>query len=273
MKYLLLCCIALPLAAFTAFAQNSVVNSLVLKGNGGNRLTLTAPPGMTSNLSLSVPLLPSGGSLLGTDASGNLSLPDGGYIQLTEGPSAGGVHWTRVVAGDQSTDITWTLPNAMPSDNQVLTAVSTSSNAVTLGWTTPSGAGTSAYGYVYQLATLADATVVGGADIPFSNTGPANNVTHVPGTTTIVISNTGQYEVNYQVSITAGIGSALAIAVNGVVDASTVVNTLVATGIVSGKAIITLNAGDVITLRNNSLVALTLGLAPAVSGQLTIRAL
>ncbi len=36
----------------------------------------------------------------------------------------------------------------------------------------PSGAGLSSFGYAYELATIADATVVGGADVPLSNNGP-----------------------------------------------------------------------------------------------------
>jgi hypothetical protein len=44
----------------------------------------------------------------------------------------------------------------------------------------------------------------------------------------------------------------------------------VATGEVSGTAMLTLAAGDVLTLRNNSAVALTLTLAPNVGAQLNI---
>ena len=36
----------------------------------------------------------------------------------------------------------------------------------------PTGAGLSSFGYVYELATVIDATVVGGADVPLSNNGP-----------------------------------------------------------------------------------------------------
>jgi hypothetical protein len=120
------------------------------------------------------------------------------------------------------------------------------------------------------LATLADATVVGGADVPFSNNGPLTNITHTAGTTTVTVGLAGIYQIDYSASLTAGVGSQLAIAVNGTVDASTPVSALVATGVVSGQAMLTLAAGDVLTLRNNSAIPLTLALAPAVGAQLTL---
>lgn len=141
------------------------------------------------------------------------------------------------------------------------------------GATGPAGSGLAAFGYVFQLATIADATVVGGADVPFSNNGPLSNVSHTAGTTTAVISIAGTYELSYSVSITAGIGSQIAVAVNSTVNASTEINTLVATGNISGKAILSLAAGDVLTLRNNSAVAMTMNLAPGVGAQMTIKKL
>ncbi|MDG0809443.1 BclA C-terminal domain-containing protein [Cohnella rhizosphaerae] len=118
---------------------------------------------------------------------------------------------------------------------------------------------------------MANASVFGGADVPFSNNGPLfGDVVHIAGMTTFSVPNAGIYKINYSLSITAGIGSAMAIAVNGVVDPSTVVNVLVATGNVSGVAYLNLAAGDVITLRNNSMVPLTLGLSPGVGAQLVI---
>jgi hypothetical protein len=138
------------------------------------------------------------------------------------------------------------------------------------GATGATGAGIGEFGYTYELATIADATVVGGADIPFSNNGPLVGTTHTAGTTTVTVATAGTYKIDYEVNITAGIGAQIAIAVNGVVDASTPVSALVATGQLSGTAILDLAAGDVITLRNNSLVALTVTLAPAVGAQLNV---
>ncbi|WAJ26040.1 BclA C-terminal domain-containing protein [Lacrimispora xylanolytica] len=95
-------------------------------------------------------------------------------------------------------------------------------------------------------------------------------VTHTAGTTTVTVPTAGVYQIDYYVTITAGIGASIAIAVNGTVDPSTPVTALVATGEVSGTAMLTLAAGDVLTLRNNSAVALTLALAPSVGAQFNI---
>lgn len=145
------------------------------------------------------------------------------------------------------------------------------------GPTGPTGATGSStsldYGYVYQLAVSGSETVSGGADVLFSNNGPLLDIVHTAGTAPITVALAGTYQIDYGVSITAGVGSAIAIAVNGTVDASTTLSTLVATGQVSGSAMLTLAAGDVLTLRNNSAVSLTLALAPAVGAQFTIKLL
>lgn len=123
---------------------------------------------------------------------------------------------------------------------------------------------------MYQLATIASATVVGGSDIALSNNGPLTGVTHSAGSSTITVPTAGVYKIDYSVSITAGIGAAVAVAVNGSVDASSSIPLLIATGNVSNSLLLTLAAGDVLTLRNNSAVALTLALAPSVSASVTV---
>ncbi|WP_190259578.1 MULTISPECIES: hypothetical protein [Pelotomaculum] len=78
----------------------------------------------------------------------------------------------------------------------------------------------------YQLATVLDATVLGGADILFSNNGSLTGVSHTAGTATLTVDTTGVYMIDYNVNMTAGVGSQVAIAVNGVVDADTCVSAL-----------------------------------------------
>ena len=139
------------------------------------------------------------------------------------------------------------------------------------GPTGPTGiANIASYGYVYELATIADATVLGGTDVPFSNNGPLSGVTHIAGTTTVTVPTNGVYQVDYFVNIATGVNSSIALAVNSTVDASTSIDVLLTTGGINGTAILSLNAGDIITLRNNSAVAFTMGLAPGIGAQLNI---
>jgi hypothetical protein len=72
---------------------------------------------------------------------------------------------------------------------------------------------------------------------------------------------------DYYISINAEIRASSSIAVNGVVDTSTPVSALIGIGEVSGTVLLTLVAGIVVTIRNNSAVALILSLVPSVRAQ------
>jgi hypothetical protein len=104
--------------------------------------------------------------------------------------------------------------------------------------------------------------------VPFSNNGPLDGISHTAGTTTFTVSEAGTYLFAYSVTITSGIGAQIALAVNGVVDSSTSVELVESATEATGIATLTLSAGDVITLRNNSVTALTLVLAPSVGASL-----
>ena len=97
-----------------------------------------------------------------------------------------------------------------------------------------------------------------------------SGVTHTAATATVTVPTTGIYQIDYNVNLTAGALSAIAIAVNGTVDASTNISILQSTGETGGAVIISLSAGDIITLRNNSATPFILDLAPAVGAQLDI---
>ena len=137
-------------------------------------------------------------------------------------------------------------------------------------WTTlGGGGGISSYGYCYDMFPGGQ-VVAGGADVILSFNGPLNGITHTGGTTPVTVPNAGTYKVEYSVSITAGIGAQMAIAVNGTVDLSTALDILVATGNVSGTALLTLAGGDVLTIRNNGAVPFTTTSSPGVGVQLTV---
>jgi hypothetical protein len=137
------------------------------------------------------------------------------------------------------------------------------------GVTGATGAGLAAFGYVYELAATGT-LVLPGTDVLFSNNGPLVNETHIAGTAPVVVALAGNYQIDYTVSMTAGLLTEIGIAVNGVVDPSTVITALVASGQVTGQAILTLPAGASVTLRVVTGVGLTLALAPEVSAQMTV---
>nr|WP_243112492.1 MULTISPECIES: hypothetical protein [Acutalibacteraceae] len=97
-----------------------------------------------------------------------------------------------------------------------------------------------------------------------------SGVTHTAGATTVTVPADGSYQINYGISITAGLGSSIVIEVNGTPDPSTQISALVTTGELSGTATLTLATGDSLTLVNNSAVGLTLSLAPNVGAQFDI---
>ena len=113
-----------------------------------------------------------------------------------------------------------------------------------------------------------DATIVGGADIPFSTNTVLSGVGHTPGGTTFTLLTAGNYEINYNASFIAGIDAAIALTVNGTVNPATQVSALVTTDQLTGSIVRSLGTGNIITLRNNSLIALTLALALNVSSQI-----
>ncbi len=112
--------------------------------------------------------------------------------------------------------------------------------------------------------------ILGGTNISFNNNGPLLGVDHVLGSTDIMIQTSGIYEITYNIFITAGAGAAIAIAVNGTIRQSTNILAIIATGEISGTVILNLVEGDVLTVHNNSSVALTLVLTPAVGVQFNI---
>jgi len=117
---------------------------------------------------------------------------------------------------------------------------------------------------------LGAAVVAGGTNVIFTNNGPLSGVLHTAGTESVVVPTSGIYRIGYTVNYTAGVGAALAIAVNATVDSSTNRDLLLATGSISGENLLPLTAGDVITLRNNSAIPITLDSAPGVGASLVL---
>jgi hypothetical protein len=138
----------------------------------------------------------------------------------------------------------------------------------TLAWVTP--ADLSVYGHFYELAVGAEATINANTDIPLSNNGPLQNITHTAGSPNVTINTTGVYKVEYGVVISTGIGAELAIFVNGVAAPNARIYFESAQCNYRGSAILSLTAGDVIKLRNNSSVTFYISISPYVGAEMTV---
>jgi hypothetical protein len=91
------------------------------------------------------------------------------------------------------------------------------------------------------------------APVLFSSSGPLNGITHAPGDPGIVVTNAGVYEITFSVS---GVEpSQFAVFVNGAAVPETIYGSGAGTQQDTGQAIVTLGAGDVLTLVNHSSAA------------------
>jgi hypothetical protein len=108
--------------------------------------------------------------------------------------------------------------------------------------------GLSEYGYIYNL--IAE-TVAIEADITFDTNGLITpGITHAPGTSSILITTPGNYEVTFSVSCVEP--NQFALFLNGALVAGTVYGSGAGTQQNKGQALLTIAAGDVLTLRNHS---------------------
>ena len=114
----------------------------------------------------------------------------------------------------------------------------------------PNG-GLSQYGYIYNLSPE---TVAIEADVTFDTTGViTSGITHAPGTSQILVTSPGDYEVTFSVS---GVEpNQFALFLNGAPVLGTAYGSGAGTQQNNGQAIIAIAAGEVLTLRNHSSAA------------------
>jgi hypothetical protein len=130
------------------------------------------------------------------------------------------------------------------------------------GATGPAGSSTPArYAYVYNLGAQ---TVPIEADIPFDSNGVITpGITHAPGTGEIAFASPGDYKVTFSVSGTEP--SQMALFLNGSPVGGTIYGSGAGTQQNTGQAILTIAAGDSLTVRNHSSSA-AVGLASNIGG-------
>ncbi len=111
-------------------------------------------------------------------------------------------------------------------------------------------AGSSAFAYVYNEAAE---VVPIEASVAFDTNGPLLGITHAPGDAGIVVTNSGTYKVTFVVSSVEP--NEMALFVNGAPAAGTVYGSGSGDQQNTGQVILTLSAGDVLTLVNHSSAA------------------
>jgi hypothetical protein len=120
----------------------------------------------------------------------------------------------------------------------------------------------SEYAYIYNLDAQ---TVAIEADVNFSTNGLlTDGISHDPGSPSILISEAGVYEVTFSVSGTEP--NQFALFLNGDLVPGTIYASGAGTQQNNGQAIFTIEAGDVLTLRNHSSDA-GVGLATPIGGK------
>jgi hypothetical protein len=115
------------------------------------------------------------------------------------------------------------------------------------GATGATGATATALGYAYIYNTTQQ-TLSAEEAIVFSTNGPLSGVTHTASTSSIVVTNAGTYAIHFLVYGNAA--NQFTLFVNGVANTSTIYGAT--TGQTSGQAILTLSAGDSLSLVNHT---------------------
>ncbi|MRN52275.1 S-layer homology domain-containing protein [Paenibacillus monticola] len=103
------------------------------------------------------------------------------------------------------------------------------------------------FGYIYNTSAQ---TVALETDVTFNSNGVLVGVTHAPGNENIQIDNSGVYEISF--SVTAEESNQFAIFVNGALVPESIFGSGLVNQQNNGHLILTLSAGDVITLKNHS---------------------
>ena len=112
----------------------------------------------------------------------------------------------------------------------------------------PTGPGITVYGYAYSPLDEAYAVMLPG-NVIFNCNGPLTGITHTVETAQMTVPATGDYLIEYTVVVANNIDAVISIAVNGITEVSTSVPTQTEIGEFSDSSILSLEAGDIVTLR------------------------
>ena len=146
------------------------------------------------------------------------------------------------------------------------------------GPTGPAGpaGGLQAYGGRFNnTASTLNLGILTQSQIPLPTTMPASNTSYTTNNS-ITINQTGVYEINYFLNVSASVGTTLTLAVrnNGTNIPSTVISRVLSVGtssVYSGSTIVNLSSGNVIDMALSALVSLGVNLSSGVNATLTVK--
>ena len=146
------------------------------------------------------------------------------------------------------------------------------------GPTGPTGpsSGLSAYGGKYNNTTQTiNLTIGSSSQVPLPNALENSNTTYTTANS-INISQSGIYEINYYINMSAAVATTVTTAVrnNGVNIPTTIISRALSVGvgsIYSGSTIVSLDSGDVIDMAISALLAVGVTLGSGVNATLTVK--
>ncbi len=131
-------------------------------------------------------------------------------------------------------------------------------NGSAVTWATPSASSSAVYGF----ATNSNANItilLGGTNIPLPNTQRFSGVTIDGSNSSLTIATTGTYRIDYNINLTSSITAGTRLVINGTPESSSVLTPSSSTNKYQAGTIVSLVAGDVISLQfYNILAAVTL---------------
>jgi hypothetical protein len=121
------------------------------------------------------------------------------------------------------------------------------------------------YAYIYDIGPNPVSSVAAGTDVPFADNGPmTSGITYVPATGQITIATAGVYQISFIASVNEP--GQLELTQDTTPLPNTLYGRATGTSEISGQAILTVAAGDVITLRNPAGNSPALTFTPSAGG-------
>lgn len=169
-------------------------------------------------------------------------------------PSGSGSQFVGLEAPPVSQNSRYVFPAAVGAVGSVLAVGNTFSNdafgdKTNLVWATPAGSSTPTLGYAGNTTGATIAVVLGGTNIPLPSNQNLSDVTANGTNDGFTVASAGRYRIEYRINLTSAVMAGSRVNINGAASAPLVVTPSTSTSSYDASAIVTLNAGDVVSLQ------------------------